>query len=849
MYKNYLLIAWRNILRQPLHSTVKILSLTLGITCFIAMALYARYEMTFDRDFTDNGEIYLTQTPLGNIPIPIRSINWAQKINNMKLEEVQLITPIGYDHYGSLSVADLNVNEHTIYVEEDFFKLFPSPVLSGSLIDQLNRPDTVILTRKSAERLFGTASCAGQTLQFKAVPNSATAITATVAAVIENYPVNSYLGGMNLGAITNLAHYKNQQKFRADLPSAVFARPSPGVSKQQLQQVLDKHYQNSPQAKQFKRFFLTSLSEANLTQNAKFSFVNMKDQTKSVRIYGGYIANTALLLAGLFLFIGCTNFINLTTAQSELRQREIFLRRTFGARRSNIAIQFLCETLLIVLIATALAVLLTELTLPAISKLLEADITTGSGTASDLWLLVLINIPLTTLLAGGYPAFVLSRGALFKNNGRPQKNRLRKVLTVCQFAFAGLFILSAAFVQQNLHNLKNTDMGYNTKRLVRFMSPFQNMDQKKTGGLMLTLLERLDREADIKATTVTPPTYTRLLHRIEAKRFDSPDSSYSHTDMGKVTPGYFHFFNIPMAAGREFHTERASEQSDIISAFDFNKELAEKSHYIVITEEFSRALGFPSAAEAIGERIIIRQRLVLPPGTKLSAEQAERFEKSLKARQENKLTATIIGVTNNYISGAPTGRSNFGILIWTKEPPFALSLYLDSRGSTSVQQQLDTIKAIMTDIDPGAVFKPEFIEQQLADELLPLQRATQGLVTITALALLIAALGIYAMAAHNVQRRTKEVGIRKVLGASVNNITQMLGLSLLRPVLLALAIALPCGYVALKTLQQYMPIQIDIGSIPFIAAAIITLAVALLTVVGHTRRVAKSDPAMALRAE
>jgi putative ABC transport system permease protein len=784
MLSNYLKIALRNLLRHKAHSAINIAGLAIGLVCTLLIFLWVQDELSYDRFNEKGDEIYRvveTQHYSGGKVLPAAVTPTA--LAGALKEEVPEITRSTRLSFNSLTVRHgENVStEGVALVDPDFLEMFTLHFLEGNPKTALNEPHSLVLTVDAAKRYFGDEDPMGKTLL---VENQYDFV---VRAVIGNIPENSHL---HYELLAPFVFAKELGSSMNDWNTSwcytyVLLQPN-AVSKAVNGKIVDflgQHGQSNTQ------LALQPLREIHLYSAGKYvADIGGQGDIEYVRIFSG--------IALFVLLIACVNFMNLATARSERRAKEVGLRKVVGANRYHLILQFFGEAMLMTAIAFLVAIVCTQLILPAFNDL--------SGKALALERLnlaaVLGFLGITVaagVLAGSYPALVLSsfQPAETMKKGMSSAaggSSLRKILVVVQFTLSIMMIIGTLVVSRQIDYIRNKNLGFNKENVgyVWMAGDFRSKQEIAKRQLL--------KIPGITGITLTSQLPTNFVSASSGWDWEgkAPDE-HVLMNFESVDDDYVKTFQMQMAAGRFFSPEMAT---DSLSA--------------VVNETAVKMMGMKS-----------------PIG------------KTLKGRGKN---LTIIGVVRDF-NFKPI-QTKIGPLVLLRNPSqyYAMIIRMKSNG---ISHTVTEIEKTYKEFNPETPFYFNFLD----DDYNRLYRAEERTGKIseyfTFLAIFIAAMGLYGLASYTIEQRTKEIGVRKILGASVPDIIGLLTREYVWLVVLANILAWPVAYFAMNAWLEDFAYRISIGYATFLLAGGIALLIALLTVSHHAVKAAIANPVESLRYE
>ena len=830
MLRNYLAIGVRTLLRNPIYAAINIGGLALGLAGCLLILNYIRYETSYDEWLPDSDRVYQVQATTHvpgqpivrsqNVPLPLRELlphRFAQIEATSLFQAGQTVT----SRDGQPIFID------TATVDPGFFRVFRLPFIAGSAAGVLLNTNSIVLTRSEAIRQFGTENALGRTMTLGAGPGKRDYV---VSGILRDLPSNSNLrlsllfrydpsqappqgdwGTLNQQYYVKLRRGADVRDINAALPAwekKVIPPQNVGGKTIAVADMLD--------------FTLAPLRSIHLGQ-AQLGALKAGGDPRMLATF----AMMALLTLGMAVM----NFVNLSTARATQRAREVALRKTLGARRGQLVVQFLSESALTTGIAMLIGLTLAELAAPRIGAWIHAELGISYLGQSGI-LLPAIGLYLITALVGGlYPAFYLSRfhpALVLRANqstaDTPAGGRLRTALVVLQFAIAiGLVASTTIIYRQTLYAL-SADPGYRRDGLIQIDAAWRFAGDDSE--------YRAARDVMMKLPGVVAVGRTNLGLSANIKSSILVRSPMTHRDLAigvySIDPGYLSALQTRFLAGRtlgeSFSKDRLlrPENGNPAAAPNAAAERAARGLNVVINRNAATVLGFRSPEAAVGQTIgvSIEDALLVP--------------------------STIVGVIED--TRLRTARDAVEPIVYTYDPNRTFQVIVRYAG-TRPAEVMARLNQVWRRFEPEIPFQARFAEAIVGEAYAADQARAALFAAFSALAVLIACLGLYGLAAFTAERRTKEIGIRKVLGARVIDIVRLLAWQFSKPVVIANLIAWPVGWWAMREWLNGFDQRIALTPGPFVVAGLTALAIALATVAGHALRVARTNPVHALRYE
>ncbi|MFZ0391240.1 MAG: ABC transporter permease [Calditrichia bacterium] len=792
MIRNYLKIAFRNLYRNKLFSLINIAGLATGMAVCLLIVLWVSDELSYDNFHRDGERIYRViqeadyageWTTLARTPFPLGK---ALQEDYPAIEQTARIMRTS----AAFRLEDKTFSQDPgIYSTPNLLTFFSFPLIAGNPRTALAHPLSVVLTEKTARKYFGTTQALGKSLEIEK------GFVVEVTGIMRDVPANSHLQfdfivpfdlireyGFNMDEMpwenSNNAHY-TYLKLRPGADAAVVS--------DQIAGVMQKHVPESTN-----RFFLQPLSRIHL-YSGFVGDVEGHGDIKYVYIFS--------LMAVFVLLIACFNFMNLTTARSGKRAREVGIRKVVGASRSELVRQFFGESILFSLLAMVLAHAIVELFLPVFNHLAQKQLEV-SYFSGNLFLPVLIGLAvLTGIVAGSYPALFLSsfqpatvlKGAKSAGAGSA---RFRKILVVTQFSISIILIISTLIVYNQLNFMRSKKLGFDKDKLLYVHLTAEAREKYDA------LKSELQKNPGIENITVASHLLTDVSHTFNGVSWEGklPGKEVAMNGIS-VDHDFIRTFGMKMAEGRDFSREFTTDSRE---AYILNEAAVQK-------------MGIDS-----------------PVGKQFSP--AEGMDRSGK----------IIGVVQNF-HFKPLNRhiEPMFLMIGERERYY---MYLRMKKG-NLSGSIAEVKAVWQKMIPEAEFNYGFFDEALAALYGNEQRIGNLFRYFAFLAIFISCLGLFGLASFMAEQRTKEIGIRKVLGAGISNIVLLMSGQFLKWVLLANLLAWPLAWLAMHRWLQNFAYRTEVEIRFFLLAAAAALVIAFLTVSYQAVRTALANPVNALRYE
>ncbi len=803
MFINYLKIAFRQLLAKKVFSIINITGLAIGFACTAIIFLWVKDELSFDDFHKNKDQIYRILVKVEGLKDGIdetMAITPGKLSKSIKSEmpEVKYVTRNNQNFRAPFKYKEKGFYEDKVFqVDNDFFKMFSFKIIKGNSEKPFTNINDIVISRRIARKYFGEEDPVGKIL----ISNFGNEYN--VSAVIENMPANSQMQMDILQShMSSEKYWKSGYSWSNYLYETYIMindKADPYAIAGKIGSLLNKH---NVIPNLHVNVTLQPLSDIYLNPDITNSDTLTSDKK--------YINIFSIIALGILL-IACINFVNISTANSISRSKEIGIRKVLGSGRKNLIKQFMSEFAILTFIAALLSLLILEIALPYFNYFTGKELFLNPG----FYIAFFIIVILTALLGGSYPAFYLSTYSperILKNKFTDKKYgiSLRSALVVFQFSISILLIISTIIVNNQLSFIQNKKLGFD-KENVLYIPAKGDLSEKFKSA----------KEQLLKYTNITnvsmkecPPTETLSSSFVT---WDEHKEQNITLRLMQVTPGYFGSMNIKLIAGRLFSEDLASDKTAFILNEAAVKFLGIQSH--------GAAVNFPVIQTPVG-------RIIHTWG-----------------RDDE-----IIGIVNN---------THFKSLHHKLQPIIFIQLpqsryrQLDyTAGSILIrfsdnnfEKVLSNIKTVWKEYNPDLPFEYHFLDQKIEQKYGFEQRLSKIFTGFSLLAIFISCLGLYSLITFVAINQTKEIGIRKVMGASVSVIVISLSKDFIKWALIANIISWPIAWYAMNKWLQGFAYRVDITILPFIIAGILALLIALLTVSYRSVKVATSNPVEALRYE
>lgn len=813
MFKNYFTVAFRNFRRNKTFSLINISGLAIGICASLVIYLIVHFELSYEKFFTDKDRIYRVVTNMhfpdqdfknGGVPGPLPAA-----VRN-EIPGIESSTSFWEANQMKVTVPLKNEKENVfrkqdkiVFADEHYFRFVSYKWLGGSADKALDGPGRIVLTESRARTYFPYADIThaiGQTVYYN------DSVKATVTGIVKDLDaVTDFAFKEFISLSTFSDELKNNNGWEewgsVSSSSQFFVKLKEGTDTAKINRelaVLRKKYEKNTYLAT--DHFLQPLGDIHF--NADFGSFGDRQAHKPT-LYG------LLAIAGFLLLLGCINFINLTTAHASQRAKEIGIRKTMGSSRSHLVLQFLSETLLLTLLATLVSVLLTPWIFKLFSDYIPEGLQFDLFNQPHLIIFIAALIILVSLLSGFYPAMILSgykpvlvlKNLAYANTSQSRRVWIRKTLTVSQFVIAQFFIIATMVVGKQIRFSLNKDMGFKKEAIINFRAPYnyQQPDNKQ-----FVLQQKLKAIPGIQRLSLAGSAPADDNTSISTMKFikDGKEIETS-VQVKQADTAYFELYKMRLVAGRNL------EQSDTTKEY-------------IINEAYARFLGYTDPAKIVGQTI-------------------DRSSRNIP----------IVGVIADF--NTRSLHSAIQPLAFScqakNHSAFHVALAPKTGNTDSWKATIAGIETAWKEVYPEEEFKYEFFDESIAKFYKKEQQTASLLNWSAGLAIFISCLGLLGLVIYTTTQRTKEIGVRKVLGASATQIVSLLSKDFIQLVIVGFAIAAPLAWWAMHRWLEDFAYRTSISWWVFALSGILMALIALLILSIHTIRAALSNPVKSLRTE
>ncbi|SDG41757.1 ABC transporter permease [Chitinophaga filiformis] len=790
MFKSYLKATLRNLWKNKTYSFLNIFGLAIGIVCAGVIFLWVEDEVNFDSTYVKRNRLYSLQANW-NYEGSIRTFSSTPGLAGPAVkDEIPGIanTCRMTDFAPSLlfNIGEKSVYASGRYAEASLFDMFTLPFAEGNAKTAFKDLDAIVITQKTAKKFFGDdKNIVGRRVK---VDNQQEYV---ISGVLKDLPENSTL---QFDWVLPFQIYFQQRKeslsdWLSNSPYT-YVELEPNADPAAIDKKLYNFIQQkNPQA--INHLFLFSMNDWRLRGN----FENGKQ-------VGGRITYVRMfsLIAWIILLIACINFMNLATARSEKRAREVGVRKVMGAGKSGLIAQFIGEALLMAMFSCILAVLVIWMVLPAANALMGKNLTLGLQEPVHILALLVITL-ICGLVAGSYPSLYLSsfnavavlKGLKTKTGGAAF---IRKGLVVLQFSISIMLIICTAIIYQQIQHVKSRDLGFNKEHLLsidlkaNMLNNFSAIRQDLLNTGMVENVALSDH-----------PTIYGGNNTSSLKWQGKPENSDILISTRLASSGFIPTMGMQLMEGRDFNAANTDSQS------------------VIITSSLAKMMG---AGSALGKKIEA-------------------------PTNGPTLFLTVVGVVKDYVYGDMYASPD--PVMFYNLTQFGNIMYLRLKGTADPVKAVAAIEKVITKANPGYPFEYTFVDDQFNDMFQAEMLVNRLSRVFAGLAIIISCLGLFGLAAYTAERRTKEIGIRKVLGASVAGITGLLSRDFLQLVIISCAVAFPLAWWAMSSWLQQYAYRVSIHWWIFLLAGIAAVMISLITISFQSVRAALANPVKSLKAE
>lgn len=785
---------FRNLWKNKGYSFLNIFGLAIGIACAGLIFLWVEDEMNFDNFNTKKDRLYVIKenqkyetyiATFGSTPALMAPAMQAEIPGIANTCRVA-----GYNSSKLISIGDKTMYAKGSFVDASLFNMFTLPFVEGNSETAFPQLHSMVITESSAKKLFGGESnVVGKSVRLDNKQDY------VISGVIKDFPQNSSLQ-FEWVAPFKIWYDENPWAERwGNNCLSTYVELKPNVSPAIVNKILDGFIQKR-EAKAIAVPFLFSMKDWHLRNEFENGVQTGGGQIEYVRMFS--------VIAWIILIIACINFMNLATARSEKRAKEVGVRKVLGAGRKGLVSQFISEALVMACMAAILAIIAMSIVLPVFNLLVQKNLSVDL--TNPLHIAVLLGITLISgLVAGSYPSLYLSsfkpafvlKGLKLKSGNA---ELIRKGFVVLQFSISIVFIISTIIVFQQIQHVKNRNLGFNKNNLLAIST---NDELNKNYEV---IKQELLKTGAIQNLGLSD--YTALYGGNNSGSYvweGKPANSKILISNRNVSPGFMNTYGLKILEGRDF------VESDSIESKNIN---------VIITQAFEKLMGDGSA---IGKKIF--------------------WDGDTSGTAMN-----VIAVVNDYMYGDMYGKPD-PVLFYCTQNENAATMYVRLKASAKLETTIKEIEAIVKKSNPSYPFTYHFVDDQFNNMFLNEALISNLSRVFASLAIFISCLGLFGLAAYTAERRTKEIGVRKVLGASVTGISALLSKSFIKLVAISCVVAFPIAWLIMHNWLQGYNYRVEISWWIFLVAGISAVLIALLTISFQSIKAAMANPIKSLRTE
>ncbi len=794
MFRNYIKFTLRNLRKLRMYMLFNLLGLTVGISCALLAVVFFLDETSFDKFHSKSDQLYRV----------VRTTNNENGVTDVRPDVSGLLGPALAEEQPEVTAATrllpwfneavLSYDQRNlkmgqlVFADENFFQTFDFKLLRGNPEDVLVAPNSIVLTQTVAEGLFGSSDPVGKTII------GLNDVSFNVTGIVEDVPENSHImfNALMSWSSTTQSGPLSFRFINNWLGQTVYTylEMTPEFNQENFEARMNKTlYQNLPEREGVYNLSLQPFTDIYLGS------VHMNG-SRDVKLGSYDLLKIFGAIAAFILLIACLNYINISTSKAAKRAQEIGVRKVLGATKRQLTLQFIGDALVLCLLSTLLAVLMVDLFIPYFNSITGKTISSATILNADTLLYVGGLVLTVSLFAGFYPALVLSSmkpvQSLKKLNSKSTRGVLRQAMMVFQFSLSAIVIIGAVVVYQQNDLLMSKDLGFNKEQLIVMNLPGSLQSQADA------LKNELEAHPDVMMTSVCQAAMGD--GTFSSGTFAEQSTEEISTEIFRVDYDFIKTWQLEMAEGR-----------------DFDRSLPSDAGGIIVNEAMVKAAGW---TEGLGKKM--------------------RFQRD--GGQE----VPIIGVVKDF-NYAP-------LTAYTVSP---VVIYLDNRKSNltvrvsgnNMREVLDHMENSWAKFEERVPFTYYFVDEHFAEMYEVESRFFKIIMIFSMISIFIACLGLYGLTAFTIEQKTKEIGIRKVLGAGLADVLYLINKRFAILILIAFALAVPVGYWASEEWLSQFPYRVSIGAMAFIAAGMMVFVVAALTTSHQAFRASKMDPVNSLRYE
>lgn len=787
MLRNYFKIALRSLLKNSVYSVINIAGLAVGLACSILILLWVSDELSYDKFHSNVNQIHQLWVnatydgkvnSFNSVPFPSKE---ELKTKDSRIKNT-VLTDWGSSHL--LAVGDNRINQQGHIASEEFLDIFHFQMIKGRPETALDQPNSIVLTETTAKTLFGDADPIGQIIL---VDNK---YEVKVTGVLKDIPSNSSLQFkfiLPLKLVQNEEYIKEADGDWGDYSWQVYVELQPDVDQSDVESTIKNVLVEKGQKDMPREFFLHPITHWRLHSN----FENGKEAGGMIDYVKGFS-----IIAISIIVMACINFMNLATARSQSRAKEVGIRKSIGSRRKELIFQFVGESVVIAAISFLFALVLVEFSLPLYNNLVQKTLFIDY-TSIEFWLYSAGIILTTGIFSGSYPAFYLSSfepAKVLKGKMQIGKNATpRQALVVLQFVFATALIIGTLVISQQIQHTKSRSLGYDQENLITVWN------NNEIGKNYKVIKQELLNSGAVVSVTKSNSPVTEIFSN--------------------------NFLDWP---GKP--EEQKVLFSTIATEYDYTKTLGIK---MLEGRDFSEDFGADTASIMVNKTAANVMGLKETVGTQVT------FWGERKA--------TIVGVMDDVLMGSPNGQIKPSFIVFEPQWTSAITIRLEKTNDT--EAALKKVESIFKKLDPFHPFEYVFVDDQFAKKFSAVTMINNIANLFASLAIFITSLGLFGLAAFTAEQRKKEIGIRKVMGASVSGLVAMIAKEFSWLVFIAFVIAAPLSWWGLNNFLERYAYRIEFPYWVILISGVVCFAFTLIIVSAQALKAALGNPVDSLRSE
>ncbi len=795
MLSNYVKIVFRSMMRNKGFSLINILGLSIGLVSFLAISLYVIDEFSYDRFHTNGNRIYRA---IINANFDGQVAKWGAVPNKLapasrEIPEIEKVTRVFHHNFGDIGFVSTETEKFSetklFYADPEIFDVFTIPLMKGTPDKVLDRPGTIVISESSAKRYFGDKDPIGKSLL---VDNT---LSLEVTGIFQDFPPNSFLQCQLIASFSSNVFGKEENQNWGNASFETYFLLNKSGSLELVQQKIDGLIERSiPAPERWFSITLQPLLDIRLHSQGFMSNIDRKE-------YGDYNQVKILIaLAAIILLIAAINYMNLTTAQSQRRNKEVGISKTLGATFRELNTKFYFEASIFVMVSLLISVVVLTIALPLFNNISGKAISAGFINEAWFWISFVVLWVTLTLISGFYPAFYLSsfspKSALLKTSQSGGQASIRKGLVVFQFAVSITLIICAVMFYKQINFLRTKKLGYQPEQVIAIM-----VSAAKDQQQVMSLKTELEAMPEVKsvARSQSYPGIGTSGYTITREGGPEQGTSIAATH---ATHEVLDVLGIKLLAGRTL--PETKDPNDTTIQVVINKSTAD---YLQLSPE-----------EAVGTRVKI-------------------FYQS---------AAEVVGVVEDFHFAS--FQQQIGPYCFNNSKDNRYVYLLVKVEATELKATVQKLERTFKKIIPAA-FEFTFLDQQMAKLYQSEEKLSTIVLLFAGLAIFIACLGLYALASYTAAQRIKEIGIRKVLGASVFQLVGMLSKEFMTLVIIAFLIGIPAGYYLMSEWLEAFAYRTDLNVFVFVVAGAVALMIAWATVSFESFAAARKNPVESLKGE